>query len=269
MFASAPSLPPVSLESAFARSLAAVKPAEDPISILARAAPASEKLAALEALHSSLPLAPQARRTKGLEALRLVALSSAEAPAVRSKALMYLGYAVPVVGDENARAAAVGALLASTAGPYRVFALRGLGPATHDLPASVEGAFQATILDLLALALPDEERITALVALDAFTRSRGDMPKRRPDLAAALDAALLAPAEAAPSAFASAGSPGARALALAVIWHAARNRASNGEPAALPRVNALLTALSTLETDSAVKAEIAAFLAAAPPSLLL
>lgn len=268
MFAPAPSLPPVSLEAVFLEARAAVRTAEDPISILNRAASATEKLAAIETLHSSLPLAPQSRRTKGIEALRSVASSASEAPAVRAKALMYLGYAVPVVGDETARASAVKTLLAAVSGGYRVFALRGLGPATHDLPASVEESFQTTVLGLLGTPLTEEERLTALVALDAFVRTRDDLPKRRPDLVAALEASQLTPVEAAPSAFVTSGTPDSRALVLAVIWHSARNRAANGQGAALTRVNALLKALAPLETDAGVKAEIAAFLAAAAPDLL-
>ncbi len=269
MLAPAPALPPVSLESAFIAARAAAKPAEDPISILSRAGSAAEKLIALDLLHASLPLAPQARRTKALEALRLVAVSPSEAPAVRAKALMHLGYAVPVVGDEKARAAAVRALLDATVAPaYRVFALRGLAPATHDLPESVEGEFQARILDLLASSLADEERITALLALDSFMRAREDLPRRRPDLVAALDAKVLVPIEADPAAFAAGGIPSTRALTIAVVWHSARNRFSAGEPAALDRVNALLTKLAALETDPSVKAEIAAFLAAPSPKLL-
>ncbi len=269
MVAAAPALPPVSLESAFIVARAAVKPAEDPIAILSRAASAVEKLAALDVLHASLSLAPQARRTKGLEAIRAVAISPAEAPAVRAKALMFLGYSIPVVGDENARAAAVRSLLDMTASPaYRIFALRGLAPATHDLPESVETAFQETILDLLASTLALEERITALLALDSFTRAREDLPRRRPDLTAAFESKVLVPIEADPAAFVSSGTPSTRGLLLAVIWHSARNRFSAGEPAALERVNALLTKLAALETDAAVKAEIAAFLAAPTPKLL-
>ncbi len=267
MFAPAPALPPASLETAYVETLAAIKPAKDPISILASGASTSaEKLSALETLHSSLPLAPQARRTKGLEALRAVAGSASESPAVRARALTYLGYAVPVVGDENARAAAVRTLLESTASPaYRVFALRGLGPATHDLPASVEAQFQTTILDLLARSLSDEERLTALVALDAFVRTHDDLAQRAPALVAALDKAMLAPIESNPAAFAVSGSASARALILAVVWHSARNRAAIKDAPALARVNVLLTTLAAVETDPAVKAEIAAFLAAAPP----
>jgi hypothetical protein len=268
MFAPAPALPPVSLEAAFFEARAASKPAEDPISILSRAASPAEKLGALEALHSSLPLVPQARRVKGLDAIRAVAVSAAEAPEVRARALTYLGYAVPVVGDENARAAAVRALLDSTRGAYRVFALRGLGPATHDLPAAVEGEFQATLLELLGSALAEEERVTALVALDAFVRTRDDLPRRRPDLVAALEAKILVPMEADPAAFASSGTPGSRSLMVAVVWHAARNRAMNRDAAALARVHALLTKLMPLETDAAVRAEIASFLAAPAPDLL-
>lgn len=269
MFAPAPALPPVSLEYAYVEARAAAKPAEDPISVLSRAAAPAEKLAALEALHSSLPFAPQTRRAKGLEAMRAVAVSPAEAPVVRAKALMYLGYAVPVVGDAGARYAAVRALLEATRDPaYRVFALRGLAPATHDLPAAVEEPFQTTILDLLASALMEEERVTALVALDAFVRAREDLPKRRPDLVAALETGVLVPMEADPAAFAARGAPSARALTIAVVWHSARNRAANGEAAALARANALLTTLLALETDAPVKAQIAAFLAAPPPPLL-
>ena len=269
MLASAPALPPITLESAFVTLRAAVKPAEDPISVLSRAASPAEKLVALETLHSSLPLAPQARRTKGLETLRAVAVSPAEAPAVRAKALMYLGYAVPVVGDEKARAAAVSALLDAAAAPaYRVFALRGLAPATHDLPESVETAFQTTLLELLSATLSEEERITALVALDAFVRTREDLPRRRPDLILALEKSVLVPVEAAPAVFVAGASASSRALTLAVVWHSARNRFAAGEPAALDRVNTLLTKLAALETDTAVKAEIAAFLAADTPKLL-
>lgn len=269
MFAPAPALPPPTLESAYVLVRAAAKPAEDPIAILTRAASPAEKLAALETLHSSLPIAPQNRRTKGLAALRAVAEAPTEAPAVRAKALMYLGYAVPVVGDEQARAAAVRTLLAATASsPYRVYALRGLAPATHDLPAALEGETQAVLLDLLVLPLGEEEKIITLVALDAFTRSRDDLPRRRPDLVNALETAVLVPIEANPAGFAAKGSPSARGLELAIVWHSARNRAANGEAAALVRINMLLATLAALESDAAVKAQIAAFLAAPPPDLL-
>jgi hypothetical protein len=269
MLAPAPALPPVSLEAAFAEARAAASPAEDPISILGRAASPGEKLAALETLHASLPTAPQARRAKALDAIRAVAEGEAEAPSVRAKALMYLGYAVPVVGDEKARAAAVGALLgAAGSTAYRVFALRGLASATHDLPEASEGPFQTTLLGLLSGPLSEEERLTALVALDSFARAREDLPRRRPDLVAALELRLLVPMEASPAAFAAAGSPSVRAVTIAVVWHSARNRYSAGEPAALDRVVSLLTALAGLETDAGVKAEIASFLAAPAPKLL-
>lgn len=269
MLAPAPALPPVTLESAFIAARAAARPAEDPISILRRAAPPAEKLAALEKLHGSLPSAPQARRAQGLEAMRAAAASSGEAPAVRAKALLYLGYSVPVVGDENARAAAIRTLLGAAGTPaYRVFALRGLAPATHDLPPALEAPVQEALLVLLGGPLTDEERITALVALDAFVRSREDLPRRRPDLAGALESALVAPLEADPAAFAAGGPPAVRALTIAVVWHAARARAATGDPAALARAGALLAALAALETDPSVKAQIAAFLAAPPPELV-
>lgn len=269
MPAQAPALPPVSLEGAYASARAAVQPAEDPISVLGRAAPPAEKLAALERLHASLPSASQARRALGLEAMRAAAAAAGEAPAVRAKALLYLGYSVPVVGDESARGAAIGTLLeAARTSAYRVFALRGLAPATHDLPLAWEAPVQDALLGLLGAALSVEERVTALVALDAFVRSREDLPRRRPDLAAALEAGLLTPLEADPSAFAAGGTPAIRALTIAVVWHAARARAATGEPAALARAGALLTALAPLEADASVKAQIAAFLAAPPPELV-
>jgi len=270
MFAPAPALPPPTLEAAYVVARAAAEPAEDPLAVLARAAAPAEKLAALETLHSALPFAPQARRAKGLAAMGAVAESAAEAPAVRAKALMYLGYAVPVVDDEKAREAAVRTLLSATASSgYRVYALRGLAPATHDLPVSVEGETQTVLLDLLVLPLGEEEKITTLVALDAFTRSRQDLPRRRPDLVAALEASVLVPIEAAPAAFCASGSPSVRGLTLAVVWHNARNRAANGEAAALDRLNLILATLAALETDASVKAQIASFLAAEAPKLLL
>jgi hypothetical protein len=61
--------------------------------------------------------------------------------------------------------------------------------------------------------------------------------------------------EADPAAFAASGVPAVRSLTLAVIWHGARNRAANGENAALTRVNALLTTLAMLETDASVKSD--------------
>jgi len=182
---------------------------------------------------------------------------------------MYLGYAVPVVGDEQARAAAVRTLLSATASPaYRVYALRGLAPATHDLPAALEGETQAVLLDLLVLPLGEVEKITTLVALDAFTRSRQDLPRRRPDLVTALETAVLVPIEVDPAAFAAKGYPSARGLEIAIVWHSARNRAAIGEFAALARVNMLLASLATLEGDAGVKRQIDAFLAAPPPDLL-
>ena len=265
----APALAPVSLESADLEVRALiVNPAEDPISILTRSASPAEKLVAIDALHRSLPRAPQARRTKVLTALRGVAASSAEAPAVRAKALTHLGYSVPLVGDETAREAAINTLLDATATPYRVFALRGLAPASHDLPPSVEDRVQTVLLDLLAGMLGAEDRVTSLLALDGFVRAREDLPRRRPDLVAALEMRILVPIEADPAAFCAAASGNVRLLMIAVVWHSARNRFSNGEVAAMARINSLLTQLAALETDPAVKAEIAAFLAAPDPKLL-
>ena len=151
MFAPAPALAPtLTLESAFLQARAlATAPIEDPISILERDAAPTEKLSAIEALHRSMPTAPQARRTKALEALRRAAASIAEAPAVRALALAHLGYAVPIVGDAASREAAVKTLLAAARdSAFRVHALRGLSAASHNLPEKIEGEFQSALLDL-------------------------------------------------------------------------------------------------------------------------
>lgn len=260
---------PVTLEAAYVSARAAApKPAEDPVSVLSRKATPAEKLAAIDALHRSLPNIAQAKRTAALDVLRATAEAPSETAAVRAKAYSTLGYSVPLVGDEASRSAAVRSLLAALSGPYRVHALRGLAPAVHDAPEPVEGDVQSGLLAFLAGTPTEEERLTALLALDGFVRAREDLPRRRPDLVAALEAVFYAPAAADPAAFSRKGTASARLLEIAVIWHSARNRFSSGEPAALATVNDLLTKLAALETDSAVKAEIAAFLAAPAPTLL-
>ena len=269
MVAPAPALPPVTLEAAFvAAQAAAPKPAEDPISILARASTPAEKMAAIDSLHRALPGVPQARRTASLEAMRRAAESAVESPAVRAKALTALGYSVPLVGDAAAREAAVRTMLAALSGPYRVYALRGLAPATHDLPEPVESDFQTGLLAVLSGNPSEEERLTALLGLDAFVREREDLPRRRADLVASLDGAVLAPMAADPAAYAARGTANARLLEIAVVWHSARNRFSAGDPAALIAVEDLLAKISVSESDPAVKAEIASFLAAPRPKLL-
>lgn len=260
-------LAPVTLEAAYVQVRAAVKPAEDPVSVLTRKATPSEKLAAIDALHRSLPNIAQAKRTTALDVLRATADAPSETPAVRAKAYSSLGYSVPLVGDEASRAAAVRSLLSALNGAYRVHALRGLAPAVHDAPESTETEVQSALLALLAGAPTEEERLTALLALDGFVRAREDLPRRRADLVASLEAAFYAPAAADPARFCANGTASSRLLEIAVIWHSARNRFSSGEPAALAAVDGLLTKLAALETDSAVKAEIASFLAAPPPNL--
>lgn len=260
--APAPSLPPVSIESAFVAARVAAVRAEDPLSVLARKAPPAAKLAAIGALHGSIPTMPQARRSVALDALRVVAASPAEAAAVRGSALSALGYAIPVVGDAAARERAARTLIAALGTPDRVYALRGMGPAAHDLPEALEADFQGALLAALAGPLTVEERVTALLALDSFTRAREDLPRRKPALCLALEAALLAPVEAAPAAFAAARTPEERSMLLAVVWHDARVRASAGDPSVLSRVNALFALLTPLETDPDLRAELGAYLAA-------
>lgn len=260
---------PVTLEAAYvAARAAAPKPVEDPVSVLTRKATPAEKLAAIDALHRSLPGIAQAKRTTALDVLRATAQTPSETAAVRAKAYSTLGYSVPLVGDSASREAAVRTLLAALSGPYRVHALRGLAPAVHDAPEPVEADVQSALLALLAGTPTEEERLTALLALDGFVRAREDLPRRRADLVASLEAAFYAPAAADPAAFCLKGTPSARLLEIAVIWHSARNRFSSGEPAALASVNDLLTKLSALETDPSVKAELASFLSAPTPKPL-
>jgi hypothetical protein len=266
VIAPAPYIPPPLLETAYVEARVLAVRAPDPIDVLAGPSTAAQKLSAIDALHRSLPNAPQARRAKGLEALRR-ACSDPDAR-VRAAALAHLGYAVPVVGDAAAREAAVHALIGALWTADRVHALRGLSSASHDLPPSVEAGFQTALLDLLDLTLTAEERVTALLALDGFVRAREDLPARRPELVAAVETRVLAPIEADPAAFVAGTERSARSLTCALIWHAARHSHSAGSSAALKRVNALFALLLAAETDAAVRAELESYLAAPAPVIL-
>lgn len=264
----APDLAPT-LEEAFVLARAAAAPAANPSAVLRGSGPLEGKLAAIDALHSRIPTAAKPQKIAALGALAAAAASEAQPPEVRAKALSVLGYAMPQVDDDAARTRALKVLLAALNGPaYRIYALRGLGPAGHGLPEADEAAFQGALLDLLDGPAAGEERQTALVALNSFVSTRDDLPKRAPALVAQLEARLLAPIEAAPARFVAdpRNTPGARAMAIAAVWTSARHRQALGDPAAAARVGALLARLSAVETDPEVLGWIATYRGAAPPS---
>ena len=276
MIAPAPAAPPATLESVFAeaRLLAFRARAAAPDAVLSDArSTAAQRLAAIEALHRSLPSSGQSKRTRALESMRLAAVSATQPPEVRAAALLHLGYSIPLVDDEPARILAVRALLAAAASPLapadRLSALRGLSAASHNLPPVVEAEFQTGLLDLLPKGLSEAESVAALLSIDGLIRSDKELARRRPDLILELETRLLAPLEADPAAFAASGTPATRALVIAAVWHAARRRHSAGDAAPLARVDAALRAALAAETDAAVQAEINSFLAAPPPDPLL
>lgn len=268
--AAAPETAPATIEAAFvlarARTAAATR---DPFRVLSGDGPLEDKLAAIDRIQSRIPRDPRPRQAAALDALAAAARSEAQPPEVRAKALSTLGYAMFPADDDAARKRALPVLLAALRDPaYRVFALRGLGPASHGLAPGDEAAFQGALLDLLDGTLSPEERQTALTALYSFVATREDLPKREPALTAQLDARFLAPIERAPAAFVLGGAytPGARALAVAVLWSSARHRHALGDPAPSVRLNMLLDVLSTLETDPGTLAWIRTYRTAPPPA---
>lgn len=249
-----PASAPASLESAFLALRFAARTVSDPAAVLKSAAPAADKLAAIDALHSRIPAAPPAFKIAALDALASGA-GAGQPPEVRAKALTYLGYAMPQVDDDGARGRGLAVLLAALKDPaYRVFALRGLGPAGHGLPKSDEAALQGALLDLLDGSISGEERETAFVALFSFVSTRDDLSKRAPALVASLDSRLLGPMEADP----------ARALAIATVWSSARERQALGQAAPAERVRLVLVRLAAVETDETVLGWIRTYRDAAP-----
>lgn len=249
--AAAPETAP-SLESAFILARAAVAPVARPSEVLAGGGSVDAKLAAIDALHSKIPTEPKAAQAAALKALAAAASDPRQPAEVRAKALMFTGYAMPQVNDDAARSKALPVLLAALKDPaFRIFALRGLGPACHDLPESDEPAYLNALLDLLDGPVAGEERETALVALFSFIGTRDDLSRRAPALVAALDARLLGPLEANPALFvlSARNTPGARAMAVACVWASARHRQTLGDPAPAARVHALLVRLAAIETD--------------------
>jgi hypothetical protein len=257
-----------SLEAAFALARAAIAPAADPVSVLSGNASVEQKLAAIDSLQSRIPREPRARQAASLDALAAAAASPSQPPAVRAKALAALGYAMPPTNDDAARSRALTVLLSALRVPgYRLAALRGLGPAGHDLTPADEARWLTALLDLLGEPVSGEERQTALLDLNSFLLSREDMPRSSPALVAALDARLLAPLEADPAGFVAdpRNLPGARELAIAAVWTSARQRQALGDPAPAARVHALLVRLAALETDAGVREWIRTYRDAAPP----
>jgi hypothetical protein len=259
---------PRTLEEAFASARAAARPATDPAVVLAGNGPVADKLAAIDALQSRLQTAPKARQVVMLNALAAAAAGTGQPPEVRAQALTVLGYAMPRVPDDAALTRALRVLLDAVKSPaYRLYALRGLGPACHGLPDADEGVYQGALLDLLDGPLAGEERETALIALYAFVSTREDLAKRDPALVAQLDARLLAPVEADPADFVRdpRGTPGSREMEIASLWSSARHRQALGDPAPAARVNALFDRLSAVETDPTVLSWIKTYRTAAPP----
>lgn len=256
----APSLSPLTLEGAFAAARAAARGAADPRVVLGSdGSTLEEKLAAIDAIHARVPAQNLAGRRAAVNALAAAAVDAAQPPEVRAKALTHLGYIVPLADDERARAKGVETLLAALQSPtYRIYALRGLAPASHGLPESHEALVLGALLDLLDGPVAGEERATAMVALYAFVSPRDDLPKRKPALLAQLDARLLAPLEAAPADFVfdPRGSEASRQMAVAVLWSAARHRERHGDHAAAARTRALLDRLAEVETSPSVRAWI-------------
>lgn len=266
----APALEPApSLEAAFVLARAAAAPAANPAAVLRGSGSVDGKLAAIDALHSRIPTQPKAAQAAALDALAAAAASNGQPPEVRAKALTFLGYAMPQVDDDAARSRGLKVLLSALKSPvYRIYALRGLGPACHGLPESDETAYQGALLDLLDGPVAGEERQTALVALFSFVSTRDDLAKRAPGLVAELDARLLGPMEAAPASFVNdaRNTPGAREMAIATVWSSARHRQALGDPVAAARVGVLLDRLAALERDPQVLGWIATYRAAAPPA---
>ena len=265
--AAAPASAPASLESAFLALRFSERAISDPASVLASDASAADKLAAIDALHSRIPSAPLAFKIAALDALAAGAGGPGQPAEVRAKALTFLGYAMPQVEDDAARGRALAVLLAAINSPaYRIFALRGLGPACHGLPKADETSFQTGLLDLLDGSIAGEERETALVSLYSFVSTRDDLAKRAPALVASLDARLLGPLDADPARFAGDAryTPGARALAIATVWSSARHRQSLGQSAPAERVHLLLIRLAAVETDATVLGWIQIYRDAAP-----
>lgn len=268
LVAEAPSPAPAALLlEAFAAARRSARAAADPASVLAGRGPVADKLAAIDALHARIPNVALRRRVAALNAIADAAASAQQPAEVRARALAVLGYAMPQVDDDAARTRGLGVLLGALRAPAdRIFALRGLGPASHGLPRSDEAAYQGALLDLLDGPVAGEERAVALVDLYAFVSTRDDLAQRAPALVERLDARLLGPIEADPAAFARdpRGTPASRTIAAATFWVSARQRQSRGDPAPAARAHAVLAALAAVEPDGGARRWLETYRDAAP-----
>jgi len=258
------------LETAFVQARAAARAAADPAAVLADdTASPQARLEALDEVHDRIPNVKAAAQIPLLDALISAAQDQRRPPEFRAKALTLLGYAVPPLMDEAARARAIRALLAALAAEpaYRLYVLRGLGPAAHGLPTALEPDYEKALLDLLSGPVDGEPRTTALVALNAFVSGGEDFPKRAPGLLTTLDSRFLAPIEADPAAFVRdpRWAPTDRELAAAILWIAARHRGSAGDAAPAERVRLLLIRLIAAETDAGARTWYESYRDAAPP----
>jgi hypothetical protein len=267
--AALPPSPAPTLKTAFRAALAVSRTLRDPAATLrSSSATVEEKLAALDVLQSRLPGQTRARRVAALDAMAAAASSAAQPPAVRAKAYAFLGYSIPPAADDAAADRALRVLLAALPDPrYRLFVLRGLGPAAHGIPEADEAGLQGALLDLLDGPVSGEERATALVALYGFVGPRDDLARRKPALPAQLDARLTARMEADPAGFVRdpRGTPESRQMAIAVAWVSAREREALGDPAPARRMDAVLDRLAAVETDPTVRAWIRTYRTAPPP----
>jgi hypothetical protein len=257
----------MTLEAAFVAARLSARRVSAPESTLTSGASADDKLAALDAIQSRIPDEPARAKTADLDALTAAASAASQPPEVRARALAYAGYAMNQVEDDAARSRALSVLLAALKLPtYRIFALRGLGPAAHGTPKTQEARLQGGLLDLLDGPSSGEERETALVDLFSFVSTKGDLSKRSPALVADLDKRLLGFIEGDPARFVADPrfTPGARAMAAAIVWASARHREALGQTAAGARVHALLVRLCALETDATALGWLQTYRDAAP-----
>jgi hypothetical protein len=257
------------LEASFVRAAAAARGAADPASVLRDdGASVAQQLDALDALQDRIPGQKPGPQAASLDALAAAAQDARLAPAVRAKALTLLGCAVPPVENEAARGRAVRVLLSALGDPaYRLFVLRGLGPASHGLPKALEPDFEEALLDLLDGPISGEERETALVALNGFISGGDDFAKRAPALLATLNRRVLEPLWDDPAAFARdpRGTPDSRELTAAILWIGTRHQQAAGDAAPAALFKTLMTRLIAVEPDAGARAWYASYRDAPPP----
>jgi hypothetical protein len=228
------------LHEGFVLVRAAVEKAKDPKAVLKSDAPAEEKLAALDLMLGALHGKKLAKQRETMNAFVAAWQDARQPPAVRARALTYVGYGAPAIDDGAMDKKSFDALLSALAdADYRIHALRGMGPAAHGLPDALEERFLDAILGLLDRPVTGDERVTALVALFALVSSHDDMLVRKPALARRLDERVLARLEDAPRFVADPlESPESRSLFISVAWSGARLREQRGHDAAVRRLRA-------------------------------